>query len=62
MGKLRDEVVPAASADPTMIDSTEERPPRPGVVPGEKGTEEKPRVSGEIVIEEISIDGMCGVY
>jgi mycofactocin precursor len=24
--------------------------------------EEKPRTSGEIVIEEISIDGMCGVY
>ncbi len=45
-----------------MIDSTEERPPRPGVVPGEKETEEKPRVSEEIVIEEISIDGMCGVY
>lgn len=29
---------------------------------GEKRSAEKPRTSEEIVIEEISIDGMCGVY
>lgn len=28
----------------------------------EKQTAEKPKVSEEIMIEEISIDGMCGVY
>ena len=28
----------------------------------EKRAAEKPRASEEIVIEEISIDGMCGVY
>ena len=28
----------------------------------ERQVEEKPRASEEIVIEEISIDGMCGVY
>ncbi len=28
----------------------------------ERQTAEKPQASEEIVIEEISIDGMCGVY
>ncbi len=28
----------------------------------EKRSAEKPKTSEEIVIEEISIDGMCGVY
>jgi mycofactocin precursor len=28
----------------------------------EKQAAEKPKASEEIVIEEISIDGMCGVY
>lgn len=28
----------------------------------EKQTAEKPEVSEEIMIEEINIDGMCGVY
>ena len=28
----------------------------------ERQVEDKPRASEEIVIEEISIDGMCGVY
>lgn len=28
----------------------------------EKRAAEKPKASEEIVIEEISIDGMCGVY
>ena len=28
----------------------------------EKRVAEKPKVSEEIAIEEISIDGMCGVY
>lgn len=27
-----------------------------------RSTEEKPQASEEIIIEEISIDGMCGVY
>lgn len=37
--------------------------PRQVEVASEKErVEEKPRASEEIVIEEINIDGMCGVY
>ena len=35
---------------------------RAEAVSEEKPSDEKPRASEEIVIEEISIDGMCGVY
>lgn len=37
-------------------------PRRAEVVHEEERAAEKPRASEEIVIEEISIDGMCGVY
>ncbi|MEW6636943.1 MAG: mycofactocin precursor MftA [Actinomycetota bacterium] len=40
----------------------EEPQQRPGISPEERPEAEKPRTSEEIVIEEISIDGMCGVY
>lgn len=33
-----------------------------GATSEKRGAEEKPQASEEIVIEEISIDGMCGVY
>lgn len=32
------------------------------VATSEKSAEDKPQASEEIMIEEISIDGMCGVY
>ena len=35
---------------------------RADVVLEEKPAAEKPKASDEILIEEISIDGMCGVY
>lgn len=44
-------------------DAREEALPRRSeVVSEERRKTEKPRASKEIVIEEISIDGMCGVY
>lgn len=35
---------------------------RAGMILDKRPDAEKPRASEEIVIEEISIDGMCGVY
>jgi mycofactocin precursor len=40
----------------------EASPQRDGVANKEERAAEKPEASEEIVIEEISIDGMCGVY
>ena len=40
---------PAPSPAPTALNESQ-----PGVV--------KPRILEEVVIEEVSIDGMCGVY
>ncbi len=37
-------------------------PQRDKVAYKEEQADEKPKASEEIVIEEISIDGMCGVY
>ena len=37
-------------------------PQRVEALSGGERAQEKPRASEEIVIEEISIDGMCGVY
>jgi mycofactocin precursor len=37
-------------------------PKQTKVASDKENVEEKPRASEEIVIEEISIDGMCGVY
>jgi len=40
--------------------------PRPGLPPAENKTSstlpEEPRIMEEMVIEELSIDGICGVY
>ena len=38
--------------------------PMPNPATGKKGEPagEKPRIVEEVVIEEVSIDGMCGVY
>lgn len=59
MGKIDgEEVVPAARSG--VVE--EERPRQVEVVSEREKAEEKPRASEEIVIEEISIDGMCGVY
>jgi mycofactocin precursor len=48
-------------ASPTYTDE-EASPQRAEVAYEEKRAAEKPKASEEIVIEEISIDGMCGVY
>ena len=38
-------------------------PPAPATEPVEPdGTNEEPLVEEELLVEEISIDGMCGVY
>ena len=50
-----------AEASTTYADR-EISPKRAEVSHEEKVTAEKPKVSEEITIEEISIDGMCGVY
>ena len=50
-----------AGASTTYADK-EASPQRAEVAYEEKRAAEKPKASEEIVIEEISIDGMCGVY
>lgn len=46
----------------TIYADKEASPQRAEVAYEEKRAAEKPKASEEIVIEEISIDGMCGVY
>jgi mycofactocin precursor len=46
----------------TTYADKEASPQRAEVAREEKQAAEKPKASEEIVIEEISIDGMCGVY
>jgi mycofactocin precursor len=46
----------------TTYADKEASPQRAEVPREEKQAAEKPKASEEIVIEEISIDGMCGVY
>ncbi len=50
-----------AGASTTYVD-TKSPSQRAEVAYEEKQAAEKPKVSEEIAIEEISIDGMCGVY
>lgn len=50
-----------AEASTTYADK-EALPQRAEVAYEERRAAEKPKASEEIVIEEISIDGMCGVY
>jgi mycofactocin precursor len=57
------EVAPTAHAGAsTTYADKEASPQRAEVAYEERRAAEKPRASEEIVIEEISIDGMCGVY
>ena len=60
---LEREVDLAAHAESgTTHADKEASPQRAEVALKEKRAAEKPEVSEEIVIEEINIDGMCGVY
>lgn len=52
---------PHAGASTTYAEK-EASSQRAGAAYEEKRASEKPKVSEEIAIEEISIDGMCGVY
>ncbi len=52
----------APAGDGTTYAGEEASPQRAEVAHEEKRATEKPRVSEEIAIEEINIDGMCGVY
>ena len=54
-------VVGRAGGGTTYAD-TETAPQRAEVAYEEKKAAEKPKLSEEIAIEEINIDGMCGVY
>jgi mycofactocin precursor len=51
-----------AGAGTTYDADKEASPRRAEVAYEEKRAAEKPHASEEIVIEEINIDGMCGVY
>ena len=55
------DLVERAGASTTYADR-ETSPQRAQAAHEEKPVAEKPKVSEEIAIEEISIDGMCGVY
>lgn len=52
---------PAATASSAVVELQEEETPRRAISEA-KAEVDKPEASEEIVIEEISIDGMCGVY
>jgi mycofactocin precursor len=44
-----------------------DRPPANTAAPGpdltdERGTDDDPGITEELLVEEVSIDGMCGVY
>ncbi len=57
------EIALAAHAGASTTYADEEASPQGAEVAyEEKRAAEKPKASEEIVIEEISIDGMCGVY
>jgi mycofactocin precursor len=63
MKSLESKVAFAANAEVGTTYAEREAPPqRAEVAYEEKPAAEKPKASEEIVIEEISIDGMCGVY
>ena len=58
----RDVDLAARAEASTTYAHKEASPRRVEVAHDEKGAAEKPKASEEIVIEEINIDGMCGVY
>lgn len=56
-------VAPVADSRTGKVDAREGTlSRRPELASEQEQAEKKPRASEEIVIEEISIDGMCGVY
>ena len=62
MKSLDREVALTTRAGAGTAYAEKETPQRTEVAYEEKRTAEKPKASEEIVIEEINIDGMCGVY
>lgn len=63
MKSIDTEVALAAPTGAGTIYADTKASPRRAEVPyEEKQAAEKPHASEEIVIEEINIDGMCGVY
>lgn len=64
MGRDHDKVAATTGTGPgTSTDAREEALAHQNKLAfGKERAEEKPQASEEIVIEEISIDGMCGVY
>ncbi len=63
MERLDGGVAVVVGAGPRTGNLQVEALPKQAEVASEKErVEQKPRASEEIVIEEISIDGMCGVY
>ena len=63
MKSFESKVAPTGNAGASTTHADREISPRRAEVSREeKMTAEKPKVSEEIAIEEISIDGMCGVY
>ncbi len=45
-------------ADPTTIAAVENEPE----IAAEKNMETEPLVEADLLVEDVSIDGMCGVY
>ena len=63
MKSLEREVALAVTAEASTTHAGKEATPQGAEVAyEEKRAAEKPKASEEIVIEEINIDGMCGVY
>lgn len=62
MKSLDREVTLTGRAGAGTTYAEEETPRRVEPAHEEKRAAEKPKASEEIMIEEISIDGMCGVY
>ena len=63
MERLDGGVAVVSGAGPSIGDlRVEALPKQPEVASEKQRVEEKPQASEEIVIEEINIDGMCGVY
>ncbi len=49
--------------NPTTVDSSPEVVAEPGAEPRDEGrTGAGPLVEADLLVEEVSIDGMCGVY
>ena len=50
------------SGEPGEVTLTKVPAPAPEVTPAETAAGSTPAVVEEVLIEEVSIDGMCGVY